>query len=90
MKLSLESRQALGKYLKEARVQAKLPQSAIVKTLGLKSNQYVSNIERGLCSPSVAFLVEATKAYKIRRPTMASIMKKIYSHEIDKAFKCKP
>ena len=43
--------QRLGKYLKEKRVHRGLTQQQVANELGYSSSQFISNFERGLCSP---------------------------------------
>ncbi len=42
----------LGKFLKNARLEAGLSQYDVAQRLKLKTSQFVSNWERGLCPPS--------------------------------------
>lgn len=47
--------QKLGEYLKQTRIKSGCVQRVIADKAGLKTTQFISNIERGLCavSPSV-------------------------------------
>lgn len=55
----------LGKYLKSARLKAGLSQHFVSKKLSLTSPQFVSNFERGLCSPPLKQLKKLVTLYKI-------------------------
>ena len=56
IQLNNDRRKALGSFLREVRKSEKLPQATVAKHLGYTSVQYVSNVERGVCSPSMAYL----------------------------------
>lgn len=53
-----------GLYLKEKRVNAKLSQNDVAELLGYTSAQFISNWERGLCSPPMDVLQRLIKLYK--------------------------
>lgn len=55
----------LGTYLKEKRQKAGLSQAEVSRALGYTSPQFVSNFERGLCSPPLPKLKILTELYKI-------------------------
>jgi transcriptional regulator with XRE-family HTH domain len=67
MKLTTRSalHQNLGQYLREKRVNAGLTQAEIAGKLGYSSPQFISNFERGLCSPPLKNLKALVKLYKI-------------------------
>jgi transcriptional regulator with XRE-family HTH domain len=56
----------LGLYLKEKRINAKLSQGKVAKTLGYKSSQFVSNWERGISEPPFTILKKLSEMYKIK------------------------
>lgn len=56
---------ALGLYLKERRVSSGLSQNNVADKLGYTSAQFVSNWERGLCSPPMDILNKLIKLYKM-------------------------
>lgn len=54
-----------GLYLKEKRISAKMSQSEVAERLGYTSSQFISNWERGLCSPPMDVLQRLIKIYKV-------------------------
>ena len=67
MKLRENQRAALGSFLSGSRKAAGLTQAQAAKRMRGVSNQYISNIERGLCVPSPKFVRAALRTYKIPR-----------------------
>ena len=57
--------QSLGNYLKNKRNETGLTQSEVATKLGYSSPQFISNFERGLCSPPLNNLKTLVKLYKI-------------------------
>lgn len=57
--------QSLGNYLKDKRSNTGLTQSEVATKLGYSSPQFISNFERGLCSPPLKNLKTLVKLYKI-------------------------
>lgn len=55
----------LGTYLKEKRLKANLSQAQVSQELGYTSPQFVSNFERGLCSPPLPKLRILIDLYRI-------------------------
>ena len=55
----------IGSYLKGKRLDAGLTQSQVSTHLGLASPQFVSNIERGLCSPPLCALAKMASIYDL-------------------------
>ena len=56
-----------GQYLKVKREAAGLSQSEIARGLGYSSPQFISNFERGLCSPPLPALKKMVEYYGISR-----------------------
>jgi len=54
-----------GAYLKNKRTKAQLSQTEVSEALGYTSPQFVSNFERGLCSPPLPKLKVLMGLYKI-------------------------
>lgn len=84
MKFSQESIETLGRLFKDARIKSGCSQADLRRALGLKSNQYVSNVERGLSAPTIKYMLAAAKVYKIRRPTLARVLKVLINKDIDR------
>lgn len=57
--------QSLGNYLKNQRNESGYTQSEVAAKLGYSSPQFISNFERGLCSPPLKNLKTLVKLYKI-------------------------
>ena len=62
----IELNKNIGKYLKDKRVEANLTQYEVADKLGYSSPQFISNFERGLCSPPLKQLKKIIKLYSIR------------------------
>lgn len=59
------SQKRIGQFLKQHRVKAGLTQSDVAQRLGYTSPQFISNIERGLCSAPVKHLKDFAKMYNL-------------------------
>jgi transcriptional regulator with XRE-family HTH domain len=59
------SQKRIGSFLKQHRVKAGLTQSDVAQKLGYTSPQFISNIERGLCSAPVKHLKDFAKMYNL-------------------------
>ena len=55
----------LGKFLKSKRIARGATQKEISEHLGYSSPQFISNCERGLCSPPLDSLREMLKYYEV-------------------------
>ncbi len=64
MKFKLEPKE-LGKLLSELRQKAGLSQAKISRICEVNSPQYISNIERGQCLPSLKILKTMLSEYKL-------------------------
>lgn len=67
MKLTTRSalHQQLGQFLRDKRVSAGFTQAEIADRLGYSSPQFISNFERGLCSPPLKNLKSLVRLYRI-------------------------
>ena len=74
----------LDKFLVERRVAKGLSQAEVSKYLNLKSPQYVSNIERGVCSPSLETLNKLIALYDLDRLELISYLVEEYKQEVIK------
>ena len=66
----------VGRYLKEQRVKSSLTQSQVAESLGYTSPQFISNIERGLCSAPAKHLRGFLKLYNIQLDDLISVILK--------------
>ncbi len=73
-------KEKLGVFLKQKRLKAGLSQDAIAKAIGLQSAQFISNIERGLCSVPGYILKSMVDEYDINR---AEFIKYISNLEVE-------
>jgi transcriptional regulator with XRE-family HTH domain len=55
----------IGSFLKNKRVQKQLTQGQVAKLMGYSSPQFISNIERGVCSPPLKSLKKIASIYEI-------------------------
>lgn len=46
----------LGDYLKKMREAAEITQEDLARSIGCKTKQYVSNVERGKCNPALKYV----------------------------------
>lgn len=67
MKLQAQEKlhEKLGLFLREERTRSGLTQSEVASKLGYSSPQFISNFERGLCSPPIKQLKLMVKLYKM-------------------------
>lgn len=63
MELNTLMHKPLGSYLKARRIAAGLTQHDVSTELGYSTPQFVSNFERGLCSPPLNALPTLVKLY---------------------------
>lgn len=68
----------LGTMLKDRRIKRGLSQKEVSDELGYSSSQFISNWERGLCSPPLEALGALTKLYNIRRSELIDFMVNSY------------
>lgn len=82
MNLSEHNKKRLGNYLRDIREDAKKIQTDIAKPLKLKSNQHISNVERGISSCSTALLKTYRKVCNVNKSDFITEVQKIYIDEI--------
>jgi ribosome-binding protein aMBF1 (putative translation factor) len=76
---------SLHTYLKQSRMAARLSQNEVARKLAYRSSQFVSNWERGLCSPPLHQLSKLCRLYGLRRSSLVRFLlieekKKILKH----------
>lgn len=76
----------LGSYLKQKRVNAKLSQREVSETLGYSSPQFISNMERGLCSPPMFVLKKMMKLYAIPAKEITEFLIQIQREHLKSEF----
>ena len=75
----------LGRYLKQRRIRAGLTQSEVAKKLGYSTPQFISNFERGLCSPPLKNLKVLVKLYSLDVEEVMKLIMKQQEHILRKA-----
>ena len=73
----------LNKLLKMARIDCDFKQLEVSKELGLANAQYLSNIERGLCAPSMETVLALAKIYKIVPNKIIDVMISDYNQALE-------
>ena len=56
---------SVGQYLRDKRIESGLTQAKVAEDLGYSTPQFISNIERGLCSPPLKNLRTLVRMYRI-------------------------
>lgn len=74
----------LGNYFKDRRSIAGITQADLAKLLGLKSSQFVSNVERGICAYTMEQLPMVINECKIERKELIDLMMLEYKDYISK------
>lgn len=64
----------IGKYLREKRENKNLTQANVATELGLSSAQFISNFERGLCTPSWKILAALLPMYDIPKREIIDLL----------------
>jgi transcriptional regulator with XRE-family HTH domain len=59
------SARSLGSYFKRKREENGLTQLEVSRALGYTSSQYISNFERGLCTPPMKKLKQLVKLFRL-------------------------
>lgn len=68
------NRERLSLYLKNKRVSANLSQAALAEQLGYTTPQFVSNWERGACSPPPDKFYEIVSILKINKDEFVDLL----------------
>jgi transcriptional regulator with XRE-family HTH domain len=77
----------LGEYLREKRVKADLTQGFVAERMGFTSPQFISNIERGLCSPPMDVLKRMIRLYKLRSPEVVRFLSRLQEEYFEKSLR---
>lgn len=64
----------IGSFLKHHRVKVGLTQSDVAEKLGYTSPQFISNIERGLCSAPVKHLKDLATMYSLNTEELIELL----------------
>ena len=73
---------SINSYLMRKRIELNLTQSEVAKKLNLNSPQYISNIERNLCKPSLDTVNQLISIYKLDRHEVIELMLSDYKNSL--------
>ncbi len=76
----------IGSYLKEIRQKRNITQAELAKKLGYTTSQFVSNWERGLCSPPLDSIVEISDFLAIPKSTIMGLILEQTKSELERRF----
>ncbi|MDZ4676586.1 MAG: helix-turn-helix transcriptional regulator [Oligoflexia bacterium] len=83
----------IGNYLKKKRTLKKLTQSEVAHQLGYKSAQFISNWERGLCSPPLEAISMLIDIYGLSKTEVVEFLieenKRVIKEGLDRHRKTK-
>lgn len=74
----------LGKFLKKLRVKNKLSQKELATRLGLKTSQFISNIERGVSQIPSTKIREFANVLNFEADDLANMLSESYKNKICK------
>ena len=77
----------LGEYLRDKRVKADLTQGFVAERMGFTSPQFISNIERGLCSPPMDVLKRMVRLYKLRNPEIVKFLSRLQEEYFERSLR---
>ena len=78
---------SIGQLFREKREHLGLTQQVLSKHLGLSSSQYISNIERGLCGPSLDTLVKLSELLRLDPHKLIDSMVDEYRKNLKQKFR---
>lgn len=76
----------VSQYLREKRIEAEITQIEAGRYLGHTSPQYISNLERGLCEPSVEMAIKLCDFYGGSRKELFETMIDLYHSQLKQRF----
>lgn len=83
--------QSTGQFLKKARINAGYSQATIAKKFGYSSPQFISNVERDVCSPPMALFKGLCEVYEVDLQASFNLLKhneiKRFTEKIESEFK---
>ncbi len=77
----------INSLLKNSRLEGNFTQGEASLVLGFTNPQYLSNIERELCSPSMETVIKLAKMYKIPPNKIVDVMMEDYSKAVKQRVK---
>jgi len=79
----------LGNYLKKMRLEAGLSQGDVASAMGYQSNQFISNVERGVCTPSPQIVYNFLKTYNVSNSKAVEDLIKIQTEYLNAEYRGK-
>jgi DNA-binding XRE family transcriptional regulator len=76
---------SLNELLKDARTAKNMTQIKAAHAIGHTTSQYISNMERGLCTPSLEMAVRLADHYQIPKRELYKLMTSVYDAELRSA-----
>jgi transcriptional regulator with XRE-family HTH domain len=76
----------VSSFLREKRLESGLTQMEAARHLGHSTAQYISNLERGLCEPSVEMAINLCEFYGGSRKELYDLMLDLYESQLKVRF----
>lgn len=83
----LNKASTIGRFFKKKREDNRLSQGELSEALGYTSSQFVSNWERGLCSPPLAIIPKLAKILNIPKREILDLLTSEYRKGLEQSFK---
>lgn len=82
-----KNKYTIGQFLAKRRTELNITQSDLSRSLGYSSPQFVSNWERGLCSPPLQIMSQLCDSLKISKKEVTELLLKQYRSEVEASLK---
>lgn len=83
--MSKEAPTAIGKVIKEGRESAKISQSKLSSQLGYRNGQFISNVERGICSIPLDKVGKVASVLSLNSDVIKEALLQDYELKVEKA-----
>lgn len=87
MKMRNKELKLLGQYLSDLRRSAGVSQLDAAEYMGFTSSQYISNIERGICIPSLEYLIASCELYNVKPKELIKVVQDLFGRSLKGIFK---
>lgn len=74
----------ISQFFREKRTSAEMTQFEAAKNLGHSTAQYISNLERGLCEPSLDMALKLCDMYDVPKRELYDLLLEVYEVELKK------
>lgn len=74
----------ISQFFREKRTLAGMTQFEAASNLGHSTAQYISNLERGLCEPSLDMALKLCEMYDVAKKELYDLMLEVYEDELKK------